>query len=286
MNIVNRIAPDKHIFLQRTVNIAKPPKCLWYTGKLPENQPTVAIVGSRKPTDYGKYVTLKLASQLAARGVVIISGLALGHDALAHQGALNGGGITVAVLGSGLNNITPRSNAGLAREILQQNGAIISEFEPDMPVLGHQFLERNRIISALADVVIIVEANARSGSLNTAMHALEQGKELMAVPGNITSPLSVGTNKLIFQGAAPVLSVDDVLEKLGMLAVAEQDGELPLVNNETERKIMETIKKGTTDGDEIIKKLKISAADFNQAVTMLEIAGLVRSLGANRWILK
>lgn len=243
-------------------------------------------MGSRKPTDYGKYVTLKLASQLAARGVVIISGLALGHDALAHQGALNGGGITVAVLGSGLNNITPRSNAGLAREILQQNGAIISEFEPDMPVLGHQFLERNRIISALADVVIIVEANARSGSLNTAMHALEQGKELMAVPGNITSPLSVGTNKLIFQGAAPVLSVDDVLEKLGMLAVAEQDGELPLVNNETERKIMETIKKGTTDGDEIIKKLKISAADFNQAVTMLEIAGLVRSLGANRWILK
>lgn len=286
MNNIKKTAPGKQVFLQGTVSIAKPPKSLWYMGKLPENVPSVAIVGSRKPTEYGKGVTLKLASQLASRGVVIVSGLALGHDALAARGALDGGGKTIAVLGSGLHDITPHTNMNLAKEIIKNDGAIISEYEPDMPVHRGSHLQRNRLISALADVVIIVEAGLKSGTLNTAMHALDQNKELMVVPGNITSPLSAGCNKLLTQGATPLLSVDDVLEKLGMVSIGEQNGDLPLVSNETEQKILELLKSGTTDGDQIIAELSLTASEFNRAVTMLELSGFIRPLGANRWVLK
>ena len=246
--------------------------------------PVVSIVGSRKPTDYGKYVTQKLASQLVAQGVIVVSGLALGHDTLAHRGALDGGGITVAILGGGLDDISPRSNLSLAKQIIDHGGALISEYPPGAQTQSWSFLERNRIVSALSDVVIVVEAGNRSGTLNTAMHALDQGKELMAVPGNITSPLSVGCNRLIAQGATPVTSVDDVLEKLGMTAINENDS--PLVQDPIQQKIIDSIAGGTVDGDIIMASTKLSTADFNQAVTMLEIAGVVRSLGANRWTLK
>jgi DNA processing protein len=286
MNNINKIQPEKDEFLQRTSVLAKPPKSLWYVGKLPKNGPAVAIVGSRKPTEYGRYVTLKLASQLAARGVIIVSGLALGHDALAAQGALDGGGISVGVVGNGLNNMYPKTTWQLRQRVIEQGGAVISEYPPETGVARWNFLERNRLISALADVVVVVEAGARSGTLNTAMHALEQGKELMAVPGNITSPLSVGCNRLIQQGAQPITSVDDVLEKLGMTAIAEQDGDSPLGNNPTEAAVIGAIKSGVVDGDQIITETKIPISEFNQTITMLEIAGIVRSLGANRWILK
>jgi DNA processing protein len=286
MNNIKKLSPDKHDFTQRLLDIAKVPKSLWFIGKIPKLAPTVAIVGSRKPTEYGRYVTHKLASQLAARGVIIVSGLALGHDGLAHRGAIDGGGITVAVLGSGLREITPRTNINLAEEIIKKNGAIISEYEPDMPVHAGSHLARNRLISALSDVVIVVEAGIKSGTLNTAMHALEQNKELMAVPGNITSPLSVGCNKLIAQGATPVTSVDDVLEKLGLVAIAENDGELPLFSSDSERLIVKMIKSGVSDGDKIIAELGQTASEFNRAITMLELAGVVRSLGANRWMLR
>jgi len=285
MNKVNSISPDRQEFLQSVSVIAKSPKCLWYIGKLPKKRPAVAIVGSRKPTKYGEYVTLKLASELAARGVIIVSGLALGHDALAARGALNGGGTTVAVLGNGLNQIYPRTNQKLADEIIEQGGAIISEFEPDYPVRKENFLQRNRLVSALADVVVVVEAGIKSGTLNTAMHALEQGKDLMVVPGNITSPLSVGCNRLIQQGALPITSTDDILERLGMVSINEQDTPV-LGENEIQSKIIALIKKGVLDGDKIVSVSGMEISEFNQNITMMEINGLVRSLGANRWILK
>ena len=285
MNKVNKLSPEKNEFLQSISVIAKSPKCLWYIGKLPKKCPTVAIIGSRKPTKYGEYVTLKLASELASRGVIIVSGLALGHDALAARGALNGGGITVAVLGNGLNEIYPRSNQHLADEIIAKGGAIISEFEPDFPVRKENFLMRNRIVSGLADVVVVVEAGVKSGTLNTAMHALDQNKELMAVPGNITSPLSVGCNRLIAQGATPVTCTDDILEKLGMTSINDLDIST-LGENEIQNKIIALIRKGVIDGDNIIAESKIDITDFNQNITMMEISGLVKSLGANCWTLK
>ncbi|MDR2524543.1 MAG: DNA-processing protein DprA [Candidatus Nomurabacteria bacterium] len=286
MSKIIKILPEKSDFLRRTTEIAKPPKNFWYIGKVPELRPTVAIIGARKPTEYGRYVTLKLAAQLAARGVTIVSGLALGHDALAARGALDGGGVAVAVLGHGLDIIHPKSNRNLADEIVARGGMLLSEFQPDFPIYKGNFLQRNRLVSALSDAVVVVEAAARSGTLNTAMHALEQGRELMAVPGNITSPLSVGCNRLIQQGALPVTSVDDVLERLGLGAIAENDGDLPLGNNKTEVHIIETINSGVQDGDQIIAQTKITAPEFNRAITMLEIAGIVRSLGANRWVLR
>ena len=285
MNKINKIVPEKHEFTQITSVIAKPVKSLWFIGKLPKKGPSVAIVGSRKPTKYGEYVTLKLASELAARGVIVISGLALGHDALAARGALNGGGTTVAVVGNGLNRIHPRTNQNLADEIIASGGAIISEYEPDYPVHKWSFLERNRIITALADIVVVVEAGARSGTLNTVVHALDQNKELMAVPGNITSPLSVGCNRLIQQGATPVTCTDDILERLGISAINEQDSPI-LGADPVQTTIIDLIKQGIVDGDRIIAEGKISASQFNQAVTMMEINGLIRPLGANRWTIK
>lgn len=284
MNDIKKSTPDKYEFFERTLDIAKPPKHLWYMGKIPENAPSVAIVGSRKPTEYGKYVTLKLASELASRGIIIVSGLALGHDALAAQGALDGGGVTVAVLGSSIDEITPKTNYDLAMNILSHNGAIISEYPHGTIYNSGMHLQRNRLISALADVVVVVEAGMKSGTLNTAMHALEQGRELMAVPGNITSPLSVGCNKLLLQGAAPVTSVDDILEKLGLTSMKEQP--LPFAQDETQRLIIDAIKSGVMDGDKIIEENNLSAAEFNRSITMLELSGTVRSLGANRWVLK
>ena len=216
MNI-KKLSPQENEFLQFTSVIDNPPECLWYIGNLPKRRPTVAIVGSRKPTDYGKSVNISLTTELARRDIIIVSGLAIGHDSIAHQTCLDAGGTTVAVIGNGLDSIYPKRNERLAERIVERGGVIISEYSPDTPVYPSHFLERNRLISALADVVIIIEAGERSGTLNTAAHALAQGKEVMAVPGNITSPLSRGCNRLISQGATPILSPDDVLNALGIV---------------------------------------------------------------------
>ena len=304
---INSTTPEDSEFLQRTSVIAKNPKTLWYIGKLPANNPTVAIVGSRKPTDYGRGVTLRLAAALAARGVTIVSGLALGIDGLAARGALDGGGTTIAIIGNGLDRIHPRSNQQLADEIIEKGGAILSEYPPETPVYRGNFLWRNRLITALSDVVIVVEAGDKSGTLNTAAHALTQNKELMAVPGNITSPLSIGCNRLISQGATPVLSVDDVMEKLRDIYAARnshltekflsnyndinaKQSSAQLVKEirgqtPSETAILRAIAGGLADGDEILRATKLSAADYNVAMTMLEVNGRIRALGANKWAL-
>lgn len=210
---INQISPKSHNFLQIIDAIVLMPKRLYYIGTLPEHRlPTVAIVGTRKPTAYGTEVTAKIAGDLARRGVVIISGMALGIDAIAHRAALEAGGTTIAVQANGLDKLTPATNRQLGEDIIKRGGAIISEYEPNVPARDFQFLERNRIVSGLADAVLITEAAARSGTLNTAKHALEQGKEVFVVPGNITSPLSAGCNSLLKQGATPVTCAEDILE--------------------------------------------------------------------------
>ena len=287
MKNINSISPESDEFLQRTAVIAKTPKRLWYIGELPAAAPTVAIVGSRRPTAYGREITLQLAKALAERGVIVVSGLALGIDGLAARGALDGGGVTVAILGTPINQIYPRTNFPLAQEILAKNGAIISEIgagEKFFPKTS--FLARNRLISALSDVVVIVEAGERSGTLNTAGHALEQGKELMAVPGNITSPLSIGCNRLIAQGATPVLSVDDVLAKLNLAPQSAAKTVAPANLTASEALIFRLISDGVADGDELIRQSQLAAADVSSVLTMLEIYGLIRALGANRWAAK
>lgn len=283
---INRISPQEHKFLQILDNIAKTPEKLYFIGALPEScTPSVAIVGTRKPTSYGKEVTHQLAYELARRGVIIISGLALGVDSLAHRAALEAGGTTLAVLGNGLPDIYPSSHKALADQIVKQNGAIISEYEPNIPAYPNQFLERNRIVSGLADAIIITEAAARSGTLNTAMHALEQGKEVFVVPGNITSPMSSGCNALLKQGATPITSYEDVLEHIAPELMAGQTS-LALGNTPEETNIISLLSSGVRDGDELQQKAGIAPAEFATIMTMLEIDGTIRSLGANQWTLR
>ncbi len=259
---------------------------MYYIGVLPEHRrPTVAIVGTRKPTAYGKEVTEKLATDLASKGVVIVSGLALGVDGIAHAAALKAKGTTLAVLGNGLEHIYPAAHQSLAETILASGGALMSEYSPDTPARSYQFLERNRIVSGLADAIIITEAAARSGTLNTAMHALAQGKEVFVVPGNITSPMSLGCNTLLKQGATPILSANDVLEVIAP-DLLKPNAQLPLGDNQLENDIIALLAKGIRDGDEIQQQLKISASDLSVALTMLEINGAIRALGANQWTLR
>lgn len=262
------------------------PKKLYYIGTLPEQRmPTIAIVGTRKPTPYGKEVTAKIAGDLARYGVVIISGMALGVDAIAHRAAIDSGGTTLAVQGNGLAQLYPSSNRQLGEDIVASGGAIISEYEPTVPARGFQFLERNRIVSGLADAVLITEAAARSGTLNTAKHALEQGKQIFVVPGNITSPLSAGCNNLLKQGATPVTCTEDILEIIAPHLLQPQT-QLALGDNPLQAKIITILQSGVRDGDEIQRLSESDAGVFATELTMMEINGIIRGLGANQWTLR
>lgn len=283
---INCISPQDNNYTSLLSNIVKPPKSLYYIGTLPDERlPTVAIVGSRKPTKYGNEVTERFARELAQRGVVIISGLAIGVDGIAHTAALESKGLTLAVLGNGLPNIYPSTHAELAKRIVDQGGAIVTEYEEGRPVMSHQFLERNRIVSGLADAILITEAAARSGTLNTAAHALEQGKEVFVVPGNITSPMSVGCNQLLKQGARVATSVDDILEVIAPNLLSAQQS-LALGNTPLETSVLEQLKSGVRDGDEIQTILGCTATDLSVALTMLELAGTIRALGGNQWTIR
>lgn len=283
---INKTTPDQHVFLRGLLDIAVIPKRLYFIGNIPENRPpTVAIVGTRKPTAYGREVTTRIAGELAKKGVIIVSGLALGVDALAHQAALDNRGTTIAVQGNGLANIYPRTNRNLGENIIKNGGLILSEYEDDFEATRWSFLERNRLVSALSDAVIITEAASKSGTLNTAAHALEQGKHIFVVPGNITSPLSAGCNQLLRQGATPITSFEDVLEVIAPDLLSPQ-AILPLGSNALETEIISLITSGMRDGDEIQRTTAAPIDQFNMALTMLEINEAIKALGANQWTIK
>ena len=283
---INNTTPDKHNYLQILTSIDRVPKKIFYSGTLPEHRvPTIAIVGTRKPTAYGSAITYKFASELAKKGVVIVSGLALGVDGIAHTATCEAGGITLAVLPCGLPKIYPSTHHDLAKQIIATGGALISEYEEDVDTAYQsRFLERNRIVAGLADAILITEAAARSGTLNTAAHALNQGKDVFVVPGNITSPMSAGCNELIKQGAHLVTKVEDILEHIAPDTLTKQ-GKLALAYTPIEAAILEQLNAGIRDGDEIQRLTGHSAVDISTSLTMLEINGAVRALGANQWTL-
>ena len=260
---IKRILPDKHIFTQRLAHIANPPKSLCYMGKLPEaNAPIVSIVGSRKPSAYGKEVTERLAAELASAGCIIVSGLALGVDGIAQKAALEAGGTVVAVVPNELPDISPRTNYKLAMDIIRQGGAVISEWmKGDNKIVNRwSFLERNRLVSVLADGIIITEATERSGTLNTASHALNQGRDLFVVPGNITSPLSAGCNNLLKQGAYLVTDANDILNIIAPEKLQKSSSpEAPLSSTPEEAIIIKLISSGIRDGDELQQNSGLSA---------------------------
>lgn len=282
---INTISPREHKYLQIIDTIANAPKKLHYIGVLPETrQLTVAIVGSRKPTNYGKEVTYQLSHDLAKRGIIIVSGMALGIDAIAQRAALDANGITIAVLANGVDIIYPLTNRDIAKNVLKR-GAIISEYEPGTEARSYRFLERNRIVSGLSDAIIVTEAAIRSGTLSTVGHALEQGKEVFVVPGNITSPMSAGCNHLIKQGAHPITCTEDIFEVIAPHLLKPQSI-LPLGNTPLESKIIELLQSGVRDGDELQQLSKANISEFSQTVTIMEINGVIRALGGNQWTLR
>jgi DNA processing protein len=261
--------------------IFDPPFVLYCAGQTETLKETaVSVVGARKPTPYGKAVAEKLARDLASAGIVVVSGLARGIDSTAHWGALKGGK-TVAVLGSGLDYIYPKENKSLFKKIIER-GAVVTEFPRKSPPLAFHFPQRNRIISGLSLAVVAVEAAKRSGSLISARLALEQNREVMAVPGNITSGLSQGTNWLIKTGAKLVEDWKDVVEefpsplKEKFLAGKKEKKEGVPSLTAREQKIIEHIKTDTlTHIDEIVEKSELSVAEILSLLLDLELKGLI-----------
>lgn len=282
---INNISPQDKKYLQIISTIANAPKKLYYVGTIPEQRlPTVAVVGTRKPSRYGNEVTHQLSYDLAKRGVVIVSGLALGVDGIAHRAALQAGGITIAVQANGLSQISPSTHRQLGIDIIQNNGLIVSAYEPHVTARKFQFLDRNRIVSGLSDAIIITEAASRSGTLNTAMHALDQGRTVFVVPGNITSPLSAGCNTLLKQGATPVTCAQDILEVIAPSLLQPQTS-LALGDTPLESAIITLLQQGIRDGEVLHQQSGASAAEFSMALTMMEINGVIRGLGGNQWTL-
>jgi DNA processing protein len=236
-------------------------------------RPAVAIVGARSCSAYGAQVARELARQLVAAGVVVVSGLARGIDGEAHRGALAGDGITVAVLGCGIDRDYPRSNADLARRIAH-DGVVVSEYPPGVEPAPWRFPARNRIVAGLCDATVVVEARERSGALITADFALELGRDVFAVPGEITSTLSAGTNDLLRQGAAPLLSGDDVLRVLGLECAPPAPVAASL--SSAAGAVLAAARDGPRGADELAQAAGIGAADAAAALVELELAGLLR----------
>ncbi len=200
---------------EKLQKIYAPPAKLYLLGdETILNRPSIAIIGCRQASDYGKKVAFRFAYELAQKGIIVISGLARGIDSYAHLGALKAKGQTIAILGSGFGHIYPTENKGMCKEIIQEGGAILTEYGPESRPEKMHFPARNRIISGLSNGVLVVEAKEKSGTLITVDYALEQGKEIFIIPGNITSKNSNGTNSLIQQGAKLVTKVEDILEEL------------------------------------------------------------------------
>ena len=280
---INSISGTSPAFPSRLQEIPQRPDRLYSMGIIPEYSLGVSIVGTRKPTAYGRQVTIDIASRLAERGAAVISGLAHGVDGIAHEAALKAGGTTIAVLPSGLDQIYPSAHRGLATRIVEQGGGIISEYAPGTPPLQYRFLERNRLVSGLGDIVIVTEAGIRSGTMNTTMHALEQGKDVYAVPGPITSAMSAGCNALITQGATPIVSVEEFVERL--LPTPSKSQLTILAQTTEEQTIIDLLANGVSEGDELQAKSELDPNLYSQTLTMLEIRGAIHSLGANRWSL-
>jgi DNA processing protein len=273
------------------------PILLSVRGNLPIDQDlTMAIVGTRGCTFYGRKQSKRFATMLAHRGYTVVSGLARGIDSHAHEGVVQAGGSTIAVLGSGLNEVYPPENEELADEICE-DGAIISELPIDTPPEGRNFPQRNRIISGLSRGVLVVEAPGRSGALITAQLALEQNREVFSIPGNIDSPESEGCNRLIQEGAVPVIDVDDILDHLPDYATSDasgkaansSDGEAkdePAFQNEAQETVFSTLSSRPKSIDDIANEIDLNPSRIAGILTTFEMNGLVEQHPGKRFTKK
>ena len=280
---ISRVHTEGHSKLNTLSALPQPVNNLYYRGDLLQNiaMPCVAFVGSRKATMYGKAVTTKLVQELVRVGVCIVSGLAIGIDSIAHQAALDAGGKTIAVLPSGLDYIYPARHAHLAELIVTSGGALVSEYPTGQGApMKHQFIARNRIIAGLSQGVVITEAATKSGSLHTAQFALELGLDVFAVPGNITSNASAGTNNLVKTGAHPVTEAQDILDHLG-LQVSQQEF---FGISSVQQQILQILQTRPQSHKDLSLTSKLPIPELQQALTELELEGAIRQSG-QQWFL-
>jgi DNA processing protein len=270
---------------QRLKEIEQPPPVLYLRGELiPEDTWAVAIVGTRRVTPYGRQITEEIASFLAANSVTVVSGLARGVDALAHNAALKAGGRTLAVLGSGVDRIYPPENRTLAGNIFE-HGAVLSDYAPGTPPESSNFPPRNRIISGLSMAVVVIEAGETSGALITAEFAADQGRDVFAVPGNILAPQSKGTNKLIQQGAHPLLSANDILQVLNLTRVGQHKAaRKALPADEVEAKLLAAMGEEPLHVDDIRNQTDLPVEKVSATLVMMELKGMVRQVGNMHYV--
>jgi DNA processing protein len=268
------LARREHGYPELLAAIYDPPARLYLRGEHLDvlERPCVAVVGARACSPYGAAVARSLGRELAAAGVCVVSGLARGVDGEAHRGALEAGGPTVAVLGCGIDRDYPAAHAELARRIAQ-NGLVVSEYPPGVEPAPWRFPARNRIVAGLSLAVVVVEARERSGALITAEFALEEGREVLAVPGEITSALSAGSNELLRQGAAPLLAPADALAAIGLEPPATRPA--PAVGGPAGR-VLAALADGPADVDALTRRTALEAAEVAAALAELELEGLVR----------
>ncbi|HIC89289.1 MAG TPA: DNA-protecting protein DprA [Anaerolineae bacterium] len=276
---------DDEAFPSNLKNIYDPPVVLYVRGELrPEDEWALAVVGTRRATVYGKEVTRRIVTGLAQAGVTIISGLARGIDAQAHRAALEAGGRTIAVLGSGVDIIYPPEHRHLAQEILKA-GALVSEYPLGTKPEASNFPPRNRIISGLSRGVIIVEAGLKSGALITADYAAEQGRDVFAVPGSILQRSSAGTNRLIRDGAIPVLDVNDVLEELNLTQIEVQaEIRATVPTDPTEQQLLDLLSANPVHVDEIGRASGLPISVVSSTLALMELKGLVRQVGGMNYV--
>ena len=282
INIINSkgidiITVDSEKYPAKLKEIYDPPFILYVIGNLEIREKNIAVVGARKCTLYGRAVSRNISKLLSEYNIGIISGMARGIDAEAHRGAMDGNGFTCAVLGCGCDIAYPPENKKLMLEI-EKKGAVVSEYPPGTQPISYNFPARNRIISGLSDGVLIIEAGEKSGALITANFALEQGRDVFAVPGSILSNMSKGTNLLIKDGAKPVTDIGDILNELGI--DVEIMNEKLNMNGLTSREkvIMEVICDSPIYLDDLLKKVSLKIGEINSILTSLEMKGLIRIL--------
>ncbi len=279
------VTVDEQEYPEPLRNIADPPPVLYLLGEWrKEDHLAVGMVGTRRCTSYGRLVAKKLAQELAGRGVTVVSGLAPGIDTAAHEGALVSGR-TLAVLGTGLGKPYPAGSEKLMPRIAER-GAVLTEFPWDMEGAQWTFPRRNRLIAGLSLLVVLVEAPERSGALITADYALEQGKEVLAVPGPITSEASAGTNRLLREGAKPVTCVEDILEELGMLPLVQMPAKPAPELPPAAAKVFGLLSLEPLSMEDIVARTGLSHAQASQILVELVLSGLVEELPGRRFLRK
>jgi DNA processing protein len=283
---VNALISEDPNYPSRLKEIYDYPPVLYVKGSLPaKDEPCLAIVGTRRPTVYGRQVAEEIVTDLARSGIIIISGLARGIDSVAHRAALDAGGRTVAVFGSGLDIVYPGENATLAQAIVE-HGALVSEYPLGIKPRAENFPMRNRIMSGLSLGVLVVEAGERSGALITARQAVEQNREVFAVPGSILSPASQGTNRLIQEGAKLVRDYTDILQELNLTIVVQQ-AEIKEFSpaSEVEAAILKQLSAEPNHIDEICRRSGLTLPEVSSTLAMLELKGIARQVGSMNYVL-